>query len=66
MCFIRLKDKTSVCDIRLLACQSYRTSTSNINLILLEGFAERPLGLHIMQFVQTPIVSVSISSIYYQ
>lgn len=62
--FILLKDKSSAYDIILLACQSYRISTSNKNLNLLDGFAERPLGSHIMQLVQTQ--TVSISSFYYQ
>jgi hypothetical protein len=64
--FILLKEKNSAYDNILLACQIYRTSTSNINLNLLKGFAERPLGLHIMQLVQMPNVSVSISSFCYQ
>jgi hypothetical protein len=64
--FIILKDKTSAYNIMPFAGHSYRTFTSNINLNLLENFAIRPLGLHIMQFAQTPMVSVSISSFCYQ
>jgi hypothetical protein len=64
--FILLKNKISAYDIILLACQSNRTSTSNINLNILEAFAERSLGLNIMEYVQKPSVSVSISSFCYQ